>query len=96
MPVTALDRGQGTNRGTIYVNRIDECNGDPDVFVIRSRDNGATFTNYPVAVADFEVSDTITFGDYLGVDARDGRVAGVFPMVEGGKVVLAAAIFDFR
>jgi hypothetical protein len=156
MPVTAVDRGEGTHRGTIYVNWIDERNGDPDVFVIRSRDNGttwsapvrvnddpvgngaaqfftwmavdpsdgsvntlfydrrgrtgtlsgltlarstdggATFTNYPVAVADFEVSDTITFGDYLGVDARDGRVAGVFPAVEGGKVVLSAAIFDFR
>lgn len=166
MPVTAVDTGNGPNRGALYVNWIDTRNGDPDVFVMRSRDNGATwsapvrvnddpvkngavqfftwmavdpsdgsvnvlfydrrplrpgsggqggrkgtmsgltlarstdggrtFANYPVSIPDFEVTDKITFGDYLGVDAKAGRVAGVFPHVQGGKVILSAAVFDFR
>jgi len=156
MPVTAIDTSNRASRGALYVNWIDTRNGDPDVFVMRSRDNGATwsapvrvnddpvkngavqfftwmavdpsdgsvnvlfydrrgrkgtmsgltlarstdgghtFANYPVSIPDFEVTDKITFGDYLGVDAKAGRVAGVFPHVQGGKVILSAAVFDFR
>lgn len=156
MPVTAVDAGNGPHRGALYVNWIDTRNGDPDVFVMRSRDNGATwsapvrvnddpvkngavqfftwmavdpsdgsinvlfydrrgrkgtvsgltlarstdggqtFVNHAVPVPDFEVTDKITFGDYLGVDAKAGRVAGVFPHVVAGKVIISAAVFDFR
>jgi len=156
MPVTAVDTSHGPHRGSVYVNWIDTRNGDPDVFVAYSRDNGVTwsrpvrvnddpvkngavqfftwmavdpsdgsvnvlfydrsgrqgtlsgltlarstdggrtFAHYPVSIPDFEVTDKITFGDYLGVDAKAGRVVGVFPHVERGKVILSAAVFDFR
>lgn len=160
MPVTAIDRSNGPNRGAIYVNWIDTRNGDPDVFVMRSSDNGAswgapvrvnddamkngavqfftwmavdpsdgsvnvlfydrrpdrpglgpsrsgltlarstdggaTFSNHAVDIPPFELTDKVTFGDYLGVDAKAGRVVGVFPHVVEGKVILSAAIFDFR
>jgi hypothetical protein len=156
MPVTAVDRSAGPHRGSIYVNWIDERNGDPDVFVTASRDNGATwsapmrvnddakkngavqfftwmavdpsdgsinvlfydrrtragtlsgltlarstdggrtFVNHRVNIPDFEVTDKITFGDYLGVDAKNGRVVGVFPHIVNARVILSAAIFDFR
>ncbi|MDQ3069657.1 MAG: glycoside hydrolase [Acidobacteriota bacterium] len=156
MPVTAVDKSATARRGTLYINWIDERNGDPDVFVIRSNDNGATwsppvrvnddplrngavqfftwmavdpsdgsvnvlfydrrgragtlsgltlarstdggatFRNHPVSIPDFEVTDKVTFGDYLGVDANAGRVVGVFPHIVDGKVVLSAAIFDFK
>lgn len=62
----------------------------------RSTDGGRTFANHAVNIPDFEVTDKITFGDYLGVDARDGRVAGVFPHIVEGTVVLSAAVFDFK
>jgi hypothetical protein len=172
MPITIVDRGTGPRRGTIYVNWIDERNGDPDVFVMSSRDGGkswsspvrvnddplkngavqfftwmavdpsdgsvnvlfydrrslrqgsggqgsrtgtrsgltlarstdggATFVNHAVKIPDFDIADTVTFGDYLGVDAKDGRVVGVFPHVipstgsGPAKVILSAAIFDFK
>ena len=156
MPVTMVDKSSGPNRGTIYVNWIDTRNGDPDVFIMASRDHGktwsapvrvnddpvkngavqfftwmavdpadgsvnvlfydrrnrqgtrsgltlarstdggATFRNYAVNIPDFDITDKTTFGDYLGVDARQGRVVGVFPHVVDGKVILSAAIFDFR
>ena len=161
-----VDRSSGPNRGTIYVNWIDARNGDLDVFVMHSRDNGKTwsapvrvnndpmrngavqfftwmavdpsdgsvnvlfydrrplrqgsggqgrrtgtmsgltlarstdggltFANHPVNIPDFEVTDKVTFGDYLGVDAQAGRVVGVFPHIVDGKVILSAAVFDFR
>ncbi len=36
MPVTAVDLSEGARKGTIYVNWIDERNGDLDVFVAAS------------------------------------------------------------
>lgn len=156
MPVTAVDGSQGPHRGALYVNWIDTRNGDPDVFVMRSTDSGATwnapvrvnddqpnngavqfftwmavdpsdgsvnvlfydrrgrtgtrsgltlarstdggvtFANHPVDIPDFEITDKVTFGDYLGVDAKHGRVVGVFPHIVEGQVVLSAAVFDFR
>ena len=41
MPVTAVDLSDGPRKGTIYVNWIDERNGDLDVFVAASSDSGA-------------------------------------------------------
>jgi hypothetical protein len=156
MPVTAVDRSSGPHRGSLYVNWIDTRNGDPDVFVMRSRDAGATwsapvrvnddpvrngavqfftwmavdpsdgsinvlfydrrnksgtmsgltlarstdggltFANHAVNIPAFEVTDKITFGDYLGVDAKAGRVVGLFPHIVEGKVILSAAVFDFK
>lgn len=52
--------------------------------------------NHAVDIPPFEVSDKVTFGDYLGVDASQGRVVGVFPHIVNGQVALSAAVFDFR
>ena len=40
MPVTAVDLSSGPNKGTLYVNFIDERNGDTDVFLLASKDGG--------------------------------------------------------
>jgi hypothetical protein len=56
MPVTKVDNSNSAHRGTIYVNWIDERNGDPDVFLIYSRDGGATWSQ-PVRVNDDKVKN---------------------------------------
>lgn len=84
-PLRQASAGQGGRKGTMS-----------GLTLARSTDGGATFANHPVNIPDFEVTDKVTFGDYLGVDAKAGRVVGVFPHIVEGKVILSSAVFDFR
>jgi hypothetical protein len=76
MPVTAVDLSNGPQRGTIYVNWIDERNGDPDVFVMSSRDRGATWSA-PVRVND-DPPGRVQMFTWMAVDPIDGSVNVVF------------------
>ncbi|MEJ2677793.1 MAG: sialidase family protein [Gemmatimonadota bacterium] len=78
MPVTGVDLSQGPNRGTLYVNWIDQRNGDPDVFVMASRDGGETWSK-PVRVNDDPVGDgAAQMFTWMAVDPVDGSVNVVF------------------
>lgn len=162
MPVTIVDASRGASRGTIYVNWIDERNGNKDVFLISSTDNGATWTTprqvndaaidngrdqfftwmavdpadgsvnivyydraltegtrtrltlarslngreflyFPIDVPEFDCRPEVFFGDYIGIDAMQGRVAiGFmhFPVSETegqpSDVQVASAVLDFE
>jgi hypothetical protein len=76
MPVTAVDLSGGPYRGTVYVNWIDERNGDPDVFVASSSDGGRTWTA-PVRVNDDAKGNTQMF-TWFAVDPVDGSVNVIF------------------
>ena len=78
MPVTAVDHSRGPNRGTVYVNWIDERNGDTDVFVASSRDGGATWSA-PVRVNDDpRANKRAQLFTWMAVDPADGSVNVVF------------------
>jgi hypothetical protein len=78
MPVTGVDLSAGPHRGTLYVNWIDERNGDPDVFVASSSDGGATWSA-PVRVNDDPVRNgKAQFFTWMAVDPVDGSVNTVF------------------
>ncbi len=78
MPVTGVDLSSGKDRGTIYVNWIDERNGDADVFVIASRDGGERWGD-PVRVNDdpLEKGRAQLF-TWMAVDPADGALNVVF------------------
>jgi hypothetical protein len=156
MPVNKVDLSDGKYSGSIYVNWIDERNGDPDVFVAYSRNNGETwskpirvnkdkvrngkaqfftwmavdpidgsvnivfydrrhsdntstklilarsedggqsFTEYPITLNSFECNKNVFFGDYLGIDAYDGRVVPIFQhFISEKKLAVSAAVFQF-
>jgi hypothetical protein len=76
MPVTAVDVSSGRHRGTIYVNWIDERNGDPDVFVASSTDGGGTWSA-PVRVNDDAKGHTQML-TWLAVDPVDGALNVIF------------------
>jgi hypothetical protein len=76
MPVTGVDLSNGPNRGTIYLNWIDERSGDPDVFVSASRDGGRTWPA-PVRVNDDSKGSTQMF-TWMVVDPIDGALNLVF------------------
>src|SRR5438270_114320 len=78
MPVTGVDLSNGHNKGTLYVNWIDARNGDPDVFVMSSRNGGET-GSAPVRVNDDLLKNTkVQFFTWMSVDPIDGSVNVVF------------------
>jgi hypothetical protein len=78
MAVTGVDLSSGANKGTLYVNWIDARNGDPDVFVMSSKDGGETW-NAPVRVNDDPVKNgKAQFFTWMSVDPIDGSVNVVF------------------
>src|ERR1700741_2432417 len=78
MPVTGVDLSNGPNKGTLYVNWIDARNGDPDVFVMSSRDGGDTWSA-PVRVNDDQIKNgRVQFFTWMAVDPADGSINVIF------------------
>lgn len=79
MAVTGVDLSNGPNKGTLYVNWIDARNGDPDVFVMSSKDGGGTWSA-PVRVNDDPINKNgkAQFFTWMSVDPADGSVNIVF------------------
>ncbi|MBI3653956.1 MAG: exo-alpha-sialidase [Acidobacteria bacterium] len=78
MPVTKVDSSNSPYRGTLYVNWIDERNGDPDVFLMASKDGGASWSQ-PVRVNDDKVKNgKAQFFTWMAVDPIDGALNIVF------------------
>jgi hypothetical protein len=78
MPVTGVDLSNGPNKGMLYVNWIDARNGDPDVFVMSSRDGGETWLA-PVRVNDDSLKNgKVQFFTWMAVDPVDGSLNIVF------------------
>jgi hypothetical protein len=78
MPVTAVDHSHGRNRGAVYVNWIDERNGDTDVFIVSSRDGGANWSA-PVRVNDDAKGNKgAQLFTWMAVDPTDGSINVVF------------------
>ena len=86
MPITAVDISAGANRGSVYVNWIDERNGDADVFVASSRDGGKTWSA-PVRVND-DAKGFAQMFTWLAVDPVDGSLNVVFHDRRGLKGTL--------
>jgi hypothetical protein len=76
MPVTAVDLSSGPNKGSVYVNWIDERNGDPDVFIAASRDGGRTWSA-PIRVND-DGKGAVQMFTWLAVDPVDGSLNVIF------------------
>jgi hypothetical protein len=78
MPVTGVDLSGGPDGGTVYINWIDQRNGDLDVFVLASRDGGESWES-PVRVNDdpFRNGKDQLF-TWMAVDPEDGSVNIVF------------------
>jgi hypothetical protein len=78
LPVTAVDHSRGRHRGSVYVTWIDRRHGDPDVFLIASRDGGQTWSE-PLRVNDDEQGNgKEQLFAWMAVDPRDGSVNIIF------------------
>ena len=78
MPVTAADISDGPHRGTVYVNWADERNGDSDIFLASSVDDGVTWSE-PLRVNQDPVGNGRgQFFTWMSVDPVDGSVNIVY------------------
>ncbi len=78
MPVTAVDISDGPDRGTVYVNWADTRHGDADVFLSRSTDGGATWTEPLRVNGDPAGNGRDQFFTWMSVDPLDGSVNLVY------------------
>jgi hypothetical protein len=77
-PDPGVDRSGGPDHGSIYVTWSDTRNGDRDVFVVASRDGGATWSE-PLRVHSDPVGNGHDqFYPYLVVEPRNGGVNVMF------------------
>ena len=76
MPVAAVDGGSGPRRGTVYLNFLDERDGNLDVFVTSSTDGGQTWS-LPVRVnePDRGSAQLLT---WMAVDPSDGSLNVIY------------------
>lgn len=77
-PVTKVDLSRGPYWGSVYINWVDQRYGDPDVFLLASRDGGATWAQ-PVRVNDDPLfNGKAQFFTWMAVDPADGAINIVF------------------
>ncbi len=63
----------------------------------RSIDGGRTFVNHPIDLEPFICNPDVFFGDYTGIDAREGRVVPVFMhFVDEVETAVSVALFEFQ
>lgn len=76
-PTLGADRSGGPNRGHLYVAWSDNRNGDPDILLVRSEDNGAAWST-PIRVNDDAIGNgKDQWFPWLAVDPK-GRVIVTF------------------
>ncbi len=78
MPVTGIDLSDGANRGSLYVNWIDERNGDTDVFIMYTRDGGTTWSEAVRVNDDPLKNGKAQFFTWMAVDPAEGSINVVF------------------
>jgi hypothetical protein len=76
MPITAVDISDGPHKGSVYVNWIDERNGDTDVFVAASRDGAKTWS--AAVRVNNDGKGFAQMFTWLAVDPVDGSLNVVF------------------
>lgn len=77
MPVTGIDVSKGAKSGRLYINWMDTRNGNPDVFLIHSDDQGETWSPV-IQVNAVENKPTNQLFTWMSIDPIDGSVNIVY------------------
>ena len=80
----------------VFLDRRNTEGPAQEVTVARSTDGGRTFRNLRVNQEPFACSEGVFYGDYLAIDAHDGRVVAGWPhCLADGSLALSVALFGF-
>ncbi len=95
-PWLAVDPADGSIN-VLFYDRRGETGTKTTVTLARSIDGGKSFTNFTINQPYFECSNSMFFGDYIGVAAHQGRIVGVYShFTSKTSLALAAALFRFK
>lgn len=67
-----------------------------DVVWCTSKDGGSTFRQQTISEKSFVPTDSVFFGDYLGIAAFDNRIRPIWPRMDNGKISLWTALIDLK
>jgi hypothetical protein len=81
-----------------YYDRGARTGTHTDLTLARSVDGGRTFVYYQLNEKAHDLNKMGFFGDYLGIDSYDGRVAvlGMHPMDDASKLGISSFVLDFK
>ena len=78
----------------VFYDRRNYDNTSTDVFMARSTDGGATFTNFPISEEPFLPTSNIFFGDYTNVTAHDNVIRPIWARCHNNQMSIWTAIID--
>jgi len=90
-----IDQTTGYLYFVFYDRRNYTDNLTTDVYMARSTDGGATFTNFLVSSSPFVPNSGTFFGDYTNVSAVNGHVRPIWARLQGGSLSVWTAIVEF-
>jgi hypothetical protein len=78
----------------VFYDRRNYDNTNTDVYMARSTDGGATFTNFQVSEEPFLPNSNIFFGDYTNVTAHDNVIRPIWARCHNNQMSIWTAIID--
>lgn len=78
----------------VFYDRRNHSGNQTDVYMARSTDGGATFTNFKVSESPFTPTSSVFFGDYTNVAAHAGKIRPIWARLSGSMSIYTA-IVDF-
>jgi len=79
----------------VFYDRRNYSNYQTDVYLARSTDGGATFTNIKISAEPFTPTSSVFFGDYNGIDAYNNVVRPIWTRLAGTQLSIWTALIDF-
>jgi hypothetical protein len=79
---------------TVFYDRRATQGNATDVYVARSTDGGATFTNFKVSQSSFTPTSSVFFGDYTCIAAHNRTIYPIWMRLDGSALSVWTAIIN--
>lgn len=78
----------------LFYDRRNYSDNQTDVYLVISKDGGASFNEYKINSTPFLPNEKVFFGDYIGIAAHGGVVRPIWSRMDEGKISLWVTLFN--
>ncbi len=78
----------------VFYDRRNYDDANTDVYMARSTDGGATFTNFLISEEPFVPNSNIFFGDYTNLTAHNNVIRPIWARCQNSQMSIWTAIID--